>query len=464
MLQLKGKKLIENYLTRVEEALERDPLELFRAGAPPDDEEREIFACPGVEERDRLYTIPGVVERFIQAVRDRIPEEMFMLDRALAAHGKAGEQIELILKSAGRLPLRELTAARRALADAHAGFDALRAAFQTRNTACRGGRAGEYPARQAAVEDAGKAYARHLDELLARLVALLPMLPRDHLARVVGALAATLPALRAAFDRELSASEEERAGRGALFVSPLKFSDARFLAVEHIKTLLLHLQTVRRRALLYKTPTVDARAIKPRHEAILEMLPYFRELAARVKPVNPVETGRQPLVAILPVGRLASPYTRAITSKGKETRMVEVNYYNPTNLMIVSGTADAAREPGEVSEIDRVLGEFVFDTLTLHKDWIRDPVGVGKEKGPYYSVAKARLEPKLSEILKDTLDLRGHFSEDFVRFTDSLAGRGPDLPHELDTWFRCNLINPDFEGGPPPPADDAPPAGFFRIT
>jgi hypothetical protein len=107
------------------------------------------------------------------------------------------------------------------------------------------------------------------------------------------------------------------------------------------------------------------------------------------------------------------------------------------------------------------LGEYVFDTLTLHKDWLRDPVGVGKEKGPYYSVQKARLEPDLAKLLLDTLDLRWHFSADFTRFVDSLRGAGEPLPHELDTWFRANLINPDYEGGAPPAPDAAPKRGIF---
>lgn len=455
MLQLRGKKIIENYLARVEQELDRDAFAFFRTGVPPTEEETGIFACPGVEERDRIHTIPGLVDRFVQAVRARIPEEIFILERASAGHGKTVEQIELILKSAGRLPMRELTTARRALADAQTGYESFRAALQARNTACRGGRAGEYTSRQATVEQTRARYLKLCDELLLRLTELLPMLPQAELARIVGILRGTPAALASAFDRELSASEEERTGRAAVFLSPLKIADARLAAVEHMKALLLHLNTVRRRALLFKSPVVDMRAIFPRHDAILSLLPYFQDLASRVKPASPIENSRAPILTVIPVGRLASPYTRAVTSKGKETRMVEVNYYNPTNVMVISGAADAAREPGEVSEIDRVLGEYVFDTLTLHKDYIRDPVGVGKEKGPYYSVTKARLQPELAELLKDTLDLRWHFSEDFVRFADSLAGRGEPLPHELDTWFRCNLVNPDFEGGAPPAPEDA---------
>ncbi len=463
MNQLKGKKVLEDYLNRVEALLDADPLRLIREGAPPNDEERDLLTHPSMPDRDRIYSFPGLVERFVQMARSRIPEEIFVLERANTAQAKVVQHLEATLKSAKQLPIRESTAVRRTLADALAAFEAFRAALQSRNTACRGGRAAEYTKRQPSVDAAERKYHTLLDGLFRGLTDLLPALPPSELRRLVEVLRQTTGALRAAYDRELSATEEERTVREGLFLSPHRMPEARQVVVDYLKALLLHLQTVRKRALLYKPPLIDAAAVLARHESALDLLPYFRELETRVKPANPIERARKFLIAVMPVGRLASPYTSAVTSRGKETRMVECNYYNPTNVMILSGQADVARQPGEVSECDRALGEYVFDTLTLHRDWIRDPVGVGKEKGPYYSILKARLEPALAPLLKDTFDLRWHFSADFARFMDHLRGMGEPLPHELDTWFRANLVNPDYEGGPPPAPDAGPRRGLFGV-
>jgi hypothetical protein len=166
-----------------------------------------------------------------------------------------------------------------------------------------------------------------------------------------------------------------------------------------------------------------------------------------------VERNRQWRVAIYPTGRFTSPYTRKITSKGKETRMVEGLYYHSTNVLLLSGHADQVREDDEVSEVIRVFGEYIFDTLTMNVEYIRDPIGVGKEKGNYYSVIKGRQQPDLAKILKDTLDLRYHFSEDFVRFICQLEEGKEELSPELFIWFMTTLVAVDYAEKNPQPKE-----------
>jgi hypothetical protein len=434
-----GKKCVEKFIERVSVEFEEDPILFVYRGITLTDEEKEYLLYENFPASNRIYTLPGIISLFLCELREKIPEEIFRYYEYLQLFNKIVGQLENILSPRGGGKKKVYAILKTLLDDLSSCFYDVSRKCRERNNKIRKNRRSNKEMFQRPVDEAVNRYIERCDKFEEVLIKVITSVPPDGLRRLVGVLKDGAGQLIDVYDSELRAGVNSR-GRVPVYCNPERLSEIKLLISDHIKPLFFQLVTARKRSMMYKVPIVDYEKIIDKYMEILEYFPYFLELESRIKP-KPILEDRRWKVVIFPTGRMSSPYTKAITAKGKETRMSYGFYYHLTNVIILSGTADEMTEEGEIPETERVFFEYIFDTLTQNGDYIRDPVGVDKEKGNYYSVIKKRVNPELKKILEDKLDLRYHFTEDCYKFIMKRRGdESVELNEEIYRWFVEKLV------------------------
>ncbi len=438
-----GKQCIQKFIEKTTENLEKDPFNFLINGIVLDEDQTKYMIYPDMPQSDRIFNIPDLIQHFIDTIKNRIPEEIFKFDDYKKTFTKIVDQLSIVLRKVADADAKALLLTKNALGDIVTDFHNVQKELQKRNKLIRKNRNQEEEKFQIPVNNKIREFMEKCDEFELKFVEIVKILPPVEINKLVNVLRIGVGITLNVYDCELYGKLNAR-GKVSVFYNPVLISEIKTIVTDFIKPLMFQLNTARKRTLMYKPPILNYEAIIEDWDNKLNLLTHFKHHEFLVKP-NPVSQDKDWKLVVFPAGRMASPYTKAITSKGKETRMTGGFYFSQTNTFLLSGTADDMLEEGEIPELSRILYEYVFDLLTHNPDYVKDPIGVEKEKGDYYKIIKKRLCPKLKDLLEDQLDLRYHFTEDLYYFVESLQNGGEKLPKELHVWFIKNLIDPSYE-------------------